>query len=141
MKTFALPLLSILFVTACVQQPNPEVKEVGIPSLTTELPVSENITEASFSISGMMCKMGCAATIEKNLSKLEGVQKASVDFETTRATVFFDPTILQSESLVEAVKNIGDDYKVSGMKTQATAEKSCCEKEGCKAEKCKNKKG
>ena len=85
--------------------------------------------------------MGCAATIEKNLSKLEGVQKASVDFETTRATVFFDPTILQTESLVEAVKNIGDDYKVSGMKTQATAEKSCCEKEGCKAEKCKNKKG
>jgi hypothetical protein len=48
---------------------------------------------------------------------------------------------LQTESLVEAVKNTGDDYKVSGMKTQATAEKSCCEKEGCKAEKCKNKKG
>ncbi|MCF6131777.1 heavy-metal-associated domain-containing protein [Flavobacterium wongokense] len=75
---------------------------------------------ASFKIDGMTCAMGCAKTIETKLSNLEGVQKATVDFDKKEATVEFDATVLTPEKLTKAVETTGDGetYKVSGMKTK-----------------------
>lgn len=74
---------------------------------------------ASFKIEGMTCAMGCAKTIETKLSKMEGVQKATVDFDKKQATVEFDATIQNAEKLTKAVEATGDGqtYKVSGMTT------------------------
>ena len=41
-------------------------------------------------ISGMHCA-GCAMTIEKNLRKLPGIEKAEVSFASERATIIFNP--------------------------------------------------
>ena len=75
---------------------------------------------ASFKIEGMTCAMGCAKTIESKLSKLDGVQKATIDFDKKEATVEFDAAVLTPEKLTKTVEATGDGetYKVSEMKTK-----------------------
>jgi copper chaperone CopZ len=75
---------------------------------------------ASFKIDGMTCAIGCARTIETKLSKMNGVQKATVDFDKKQATVEFDGAVLNAEKLTKAVESTGDGetYKVSEMKTK-----------------------
>ena len=82
MKSFIFSLTCLFVLFACTQQPKPEIKEVSTTAQMNEKVIEGELSEASFSISGMMCKMGCAKAIETNLSKMEGVQQASVDFET-----------------------------------------------------------
>ncbi|TBX71006.1 heavy-metal-associated domain-containing protein [Flavobacterium silvisoli] len=78
---------------------------------------------ASFKIEGMTCAIGCAKTIEKKLAKMDGVQKATVDFDKKEATVDFDASVLTPEKLVQAVESTGDGatYKVSNVKTNNKA--------------------
>lgn len=75
---------------------------------------------ASFKIDGMTCAMGCAKTIETKLTKLEGVQKATVDFDKKQATVEFDATIQTPEKITKVVESAadGETYKVSEMKVK-----------------------
>lgn len=79
----------------------------------------ENVQTASFTIEGMTCAVGCAKTIEKELSNLEGVEKAAVDFDKKIATVTFDKTIQNPENLTKTVQQTGDGktYKVSNVKS------------------------
>ncbi len=78
---------------------------------------------ASFTIDGMTCPEGCAKTIEKKLSEMDGVQNAKVDFDKKQATVNFDLDKLKSEDLVKVVETTGDGqtYKVSNVKTGTKA--------------------
>ena len=71
-------------------------------------------TEEAPAIEGMTCAHGCAATIEKNLNKTEGVSKAVVDFDSKTATISFDAHKLSKESLISVIEgsNGGDSYKV-----------------------------
>ncbi|WP_445453008.1 heavy-metal-associated domain-containing protein [Flavobacterium sp. 25HG05S-40] len=75
---------------------------------------------ANFKIDGMTCAMGCAKTIETKLSKMEGVQKATVDFEKKEATVDFDAAVLTKEQIAKTVENTGDGetYKASEIKAK-----------------------
>ena len=79
----------------------------------------ENVQTASFTIEGMTCAVGCAKTIEKELSNLEGVEKAAVDFDKKTATVTFDKTIQNPEKLTKVVQETGDGktYKTSNIKS------------------------
>ena len=80
---------------------------------------AENVQTASFEIEGMTCAMGCAKTIEKELSNLDGVEKATVDFDKKTATVVFDKTVQNQENLTKTVQATGDGktYKVSNIKS------------------------
>ncbi|KIQ18019.1 heavy metal transporter [Flavobacterium sp. MEB061] len=80
---------------------------------------AENVQTASFTIEGMTCAVGCAKTIEKELSNLEGVEKAAVDFDKKTATVTFDKTIQNPENLTKVVQETGDGktYKTSNIKS------------------------
>ena len=73
----------------------------------------------SFNIEGMTCAIGCAKTIEKELSDTDGVQKATVDFDKKHALVSFDATKQTPETLVKIVEATGDGqtYKVSDVKS------------------------
>ncbi len=75
---------------------------------------------ATFKVDGMTCAIGCARTIQEKLSKMDGVQKATVDFDKKQATVEFDAAVLTPEKLTKAVETTGDGetYKVSEMKTK-----------------------
>ncbi|MDR7208163.1 heavy metal-associated domain-containing protein [Flavobacterium piscis] len=79
----------------------------------------ENVQTASFTIEGMTCAVGCAKTIEQELSDLEGVEKATVDFDKKIATVTFDKTVQNPENLTKVVQETGDGktYKVSNIKS------------------------
>jgi copper chaperone CopZ len=85
-----------------------------------EVEVAAEPETASFKIDGMTCAMGCAKTIESKLSKMNGVQKATIDFDKKQATVEFDAAVISPENLSETVEATGDGetYKVSGMQTK-----------------------
>ena len=88
-------------------------KETAAPKKEVVI-AAENVQTASFEIEGMTCAIGCAKTIEEELGALDGVQKATVDFDSKKATVVFDKTIQNQESLTKVVEATADGktYKV-----------------------------
>ena len=79
--------------------------------------VNTKLETASFTIEGMTCPMGCAATIEQKLSKMDGVEKAKVDFDSKTATISFDPAKQNTDRFKKTVEKIADGaYKVSDIK-------------------------
>ena len=48
------------------------------------------VKQLTLPITGMTCA-NCVATVERNLKKLEGVQRAVVNLSSERATVDFEP--------------------------------------------------
>ena len=59
-------------------------------------------------ITGMTCA-ACANRIEKKLNKQAGVEKASVNFATSKATVNYDPNKTGVADLIQTVKDVGYD--------------------------------
>jgi Cu+-exporting ATPase len=57
-------------------------------------------------ITGMTCA-NCVATVERNLKKLDGVQRAVVNLSSERATVDFEPTKLQLTDMIARVNRAG----------------------------------
>ena len=118
-----LAFASILFV-GCKEKTNEtEVKEMAetteaaAPKVKKEI-AAANLQKASFAIEGMTCAMGCAKTIQDDLADLDGVQEATVDFDTKLATVSFDKTVQTTETLTKVVEDAADGktYKVKDMK-------------------------
>ena len=72
---------------------------------------------AELPVLGMSCA-ACAATIERGLQDLPGVRAANVNFATTRATVLFDPALLDRSALIETVRKTGYDVAVSSLDLQ-----------------------
>ncbi|NMC14650.1 MAG: heavy metal translocating P-type ATPase, partial [Chloroflexi bacterium] len=68
----------------------PEVKKVILP------------------ITGMTCA-NCVATVERNLKKENGVESASVNLSSERATVAFSPELTGIPSLIERIQKAGYD--------------------------------
>ena len=110
-----------LFVVNCKNEAKPEVKTVETAAETTEKAstTDPNATyaKAEFKIDGMTCAMGCAATIEKKMAKMDGVKSAKVDFDKKLAMVEYDIAKVTPTNLVETVAKVGDAYKVVDMKT------------------------
>ena len=59
-------------------------------------------------ITGMHCE-NCAATITRNLEKMEGVLAADVSLATERAGVIFDASTLSEESIIDKIRDLGFD--------------------------------
>ncbi len=57
-------------------------------------------------ITGMTCA-NCVSTIERNVRKIPGVNDTSVNLSTERATVDFDPGLVNLDALVEKIEHIG----------------------------------
>jgi Cu+-exporting ATPase len=70
-------------------------------------------------ITGMTC-VNCAATIERNLKKLDGVAEANVNFATETATVTFDPTVLGEGALISKIKDVGYDVAIARVELPIT---------------------
>ena len=140
MKSFVFSLTLLFAVFACTQHSKPEIKEVSTTSQMNGKVIDGELSETSFSISGMMCKMGCAKTIETNLSKMEGVQEASVDFETSLATVIYNSSIVQTDDLVKTVTDTGVSYSVLNIASLSIEKAVCCAKKGCTKATCAKKK-
>ncbi len=82
-----------------------------------------NSAQAMLPITGMTCA-NCSTTIERNLKRLPGVEKASVNLATERAHVIYDPAILTPEEITELVEELG--YGVAEAKAELPIEGMTC---------------
>ncbi len=64
------------------------------------------MTEQVFPITGMTCA-ACANRLEKVVSKLQGMHKATVNFATEKLAVVYDESVLDKDRITEAVVNAG----------------------------------
>lgn len=75
----------------------------------------------SLGIRGMTCA-SCVWRVERSLARVPGVQQASVNLATERATVVYDPALASAEELKNAVEQAGyGAYDVVGGTPAATA--------------------
>lgn len=110
--------LATLLIVSCKNNNSKSDETATKSDAKKEIAAAVKPETASFTIDGMTCPEGCAKTIEKNLSEMDGVQNAKVDFDKKLATVNFDLEKLKSKDIVKAVEAIGDgqSYKVSNVK-------------------------
>ncbi|ELY2016919.1 heavy-metal-associated domain-containing protein [Flavobacterium psychrophilum] len=119
--------LGILIATASIfvscKKENTVSKTEKTPVTTTISKTDSSISKqakqtTSFNIEGMTCAIGCAKTIENKLVSLDGVQKATVDFDKKMAIIQYDATVQTPEKLVQTVEAVADGktYKVSNVK-------------------------
>jgi len=90
-------LLSALFLTG---------NALATVSVTASNIASPKMSEKVFSIEKMTCKM-CNITIRKAIEKVDGVVKATVDYNTKTATVLFDSKKANVDAIALASTNIG----------------------------------
>ena len=79
------------------------IQKMGYAVIQENAPEENKIT---LNISGMTCA-SCAAKIEKKLSKLGGVSKASVNLATEKASIEFDASEIKISELIKAVQSLG----------------------------------
>jgi Cu+-exporting ATPase len=84
-------------------------------------------TEKTLLIDGMTCA-ACANRIEKGLSKIDGVEKANVNFALERSTIVYDPEKTNVNEFIERVEKLGykvlrkkETFDISGMTCSACA--------------------
>ena len=64
--------------------------------------------QVTLPVTGMTCA-NCVATIERNLKKVNGVQLATVNLSSERATVEYDPTLTGVEDFIARIQRAGYD--------------------------------
>ena len=72
----------------------------------THQAAAQGMTTKVFSIDKMTCKM-CHITVRKAMENVDGVVKATVDYDTKTATVLFDPKKASIEAIALASTNSG----------------------------------
>ena len=95
-----------------------EANKNEIAGATTTISNDAKLATTTFNIDGMTCAVGCAKTIQKELSTTNGVKSATVDFDKKTAKVEYDANAQSPEKLVQIVEKTGDGatYKVSNVK-------------------------
>ncbi|GIP24490.1 heavy metal translocating P-type ATPase [Paenibacillus sp. J22TS3] len=83
--------------------------------------------QAVLQITGMTCA-ACANRIEKGLGKLEGVSEANVNFALEKASVTYNPAVVDAAKLEQKIEALGYgtvketvDFQVTGMTCAACA--------------------
>lgn len=134
-QTIAAIALTSLLMVSCKNDNT--ANETSATEQTQEQPAQ--LATASFTVEGMHCEVGCAGHLEKKLAKLDGVQKAEIDFEAKKATIEYDANVLTPEVLVQTVENAADGktYKVSDVVN--TTDKAMLFNKDKKKKKAKNK--
>ena len=74
--------------------------------MAVESPPQTQRKDVSFHVTGMTCA-SCVRRVEKALKRVEGVDDASVNLATEKATVVFDPAVVEADSLSAAVEKAG----------------------------------
>lgn len=117
-------ILSLTLIMAsalsCKNEAKPEVKTIEVETTAVsakKLDPNATYAKAEFTIDGMTCAVGCAATIQKKLGKMDGVKSAIVDFDKRLAMVEYNEATVTPNSLTETVTRVADIYKVKDMKT------------------------
>ncbi|MCX7714869.1 MAG: heavy metal translocating P-type ATPase [Clostridia bacterium] len=65
----------------------------------------------TFKISGMSCA-ACSARIEKKLNAINGINRASVNLASEKASVRYDETVLSQENIIDCIEKLGYGAKL-----------------------------
>ncbi len=136
-KTLATIALAGILLTGCKDTSKAPENTPAADKNTVAAEAPAKIETASFNIEGMTCAIGCAKTIEGDLSGMDGVKTAKVDFDKKTATVEFDASKQTTEKIVAKVEAAGDGktYKVSNVKSSGDHAMLIKEKEKKKKDK------
>ncbi|SCM96534.1 Heavy metal translocating P-type ATPase [Bacillus mycoides] len=77
--------------------------------------------KAEFTVSGMTCA-ACANRVEKRLNKLEGVNKATVNFALESATVDFNPDEINVSEMKSTISKLGYKLEVKSDEKDASTD-------------------
>ena len=120
MKTLKITLQLALLLTlnlGCKEKPTPKIILVETAASQSNNKSSKtetsNATSARFTIKGMSCEIGCARAIENELSKLDGMYKARVNFKKEMATVEFDADKIDKSLLISTVSSVSQTQSFS----------------------------
>tara|TARA_X000000950_G_scaffold275143_1_gene361091 strand:- start:381 stop:737 length:357 start_codon:yes stop_codon:yes gene_type:complete len=105
-------LIGILFFGFIACKNNKTPKNIIVE--TVEAPFKK-AQPMAMKIEGMVCALGCAASIEKNLNKTTGIKEAKVDFKAQKAILIFDPEVLTPNEVKQVVLNTGATYSVKDL--------------------------
>ncbi len=112
---------------AAVEKAGYGVRDIAPPVVSpSATPPSATTGDVTLPIEGMTCA-SCVRRIEKALSKVDGVEEASVNLATEKAHVVYDPDVASLERLTAAVERAG--YKVAEPPQTATAQVTSAESE------------
>jgi len=104
--------LAAVLLIGCKQTSNKQEETTPTDSIATEQVSSNEISgtlqKATFQVEGMACAIGCAKVIEKKLANMEGIQAATVDFESKTATIEFDNARQNPETITKTVEEIAN---------------------------------
>ena len=105
-----LTLLSILVLVSCGQNTTSNVESEANALADAK---------AEFVIDGMSCQVGCAAYIDEELEKLEGVVKSEVNFESKLAVVDYDNSLISEYAMIDLINTLKDSlYTVSSVEVE-----------------------
>lgn len=127
---FSVLVLSYLFF-GCGEE---EAKKEATPSSIAE-----------FSVTGMVCEMGCGGAIRKGLYETNAVTRVDVDFdedsEENIVSVYFDDGMTSIEEITKTIESLNDNQfkavhkSTSAIKTSAVcAREKRCNKKGAEKE-------
>ncbi len=89
----------------------------------------KSIEKRTFKVSGMHCA-SCVAVITRALKKKEGIKNATVNYSTEKASVEYDPKIINTKEIIKTIKakgyqaylDRGVSYKKQTLKKQRELE-------------------
>ncbi len=108
-------MIGLSIFCACKNNKAPKTVIVETRVVETVETFFHEARSLAMNIEGMVCAVGCAAIIEKNLNQTEGIKEAKVDFETKKATLIFDANILSANEVKQVVLNTGKAYTVKNL--------------------------
>lgn len=82
--------------------------------------------EVTIPVEGMTCA-ACSQRVEKALSRLDGVSRASVNLATERATLSYDPKVVKLSAIRQAIEKVG--YKPLSIEKREEADADRLRKE------------
>jgi Cu+-exporting ATPase len=124
LKSISMFAITAVLLVSCKQNSNKQEEAVTpTDSISVEQVSSNEISgtmqKATFQVEGMACAIGCAKVIENKLAKMEGVQNATVDFESKTATLEFDDAKQNGETIKQTVEEIANGaYKVENFSVE-----------------------
>lgn len=106
-KLFLSSVLLLSLIVGCGQSNPSELKEEVIEVADTK---------AELIVEGMSCQVGCAAYIDEELEKIDGVVSADVDFESKSASISFDNSLISEYDIVNTINCLKDSaYTVASV--------------------------
>lgn len=90
-------------------QPEAEASAPALVARAEAAPVPAHVAElkrVTLKVKGMTCG-GCAIAARTVLERLDGIQKAEVSYEDSRAVVTYDPEKATIEQMIAALKKLG----------------------------------